>query len=103
MSNTDAVSPLSTGRDRPPDYSLRGDEAPVDTEQGRPLLGGEARIRADRLLRAARPGRLPRAGRPARLRQELLGGQLQRRGDRVQHLERRLVQATLDLAEVGVG
>src|SRR6185312_16472189 len=66
--------------------STRVDEAAVHAEQGGALLGGEPRVRPDRLLGTAPARRLPRPGRPAPLGEQLLGRQLQRRRDRVQHL-----------------
>src|SRR4051794_25452538 len=86
----------------------RRDEAAIDAQQGDALRLGQLGGAEDRRLRVARqrgaPARPPVSpGEQPRLREQLLERDVERRRDRVEHRDRRLVQPALDLAEVGVG
>jgi hypothetical protein len=94
--------------------AIRAEHAAVDGDQRRLLLVAEALVGADRvlglrdvLLIGRRPVRVRAGGGDrvdqAGLGEQRLGRDVERVGDRLEHAHRGLMQAPLDLAEVGIG
>src|SRR5437879_9563470 len=84
------------------DRAVLGEEAPVDADQGALVLGGKARVVADGAFHAGRAAFFLLVDESGAGEQRL-GLDLQRVGDRFHHFGRRLVDASLDLAQVGFG